>query len=132
MWVLRRPFDFAQGCSGRQIRFEGFPRLSVILSERSESKNPYLFRIVGEADTIIVHCPLSIVNSVSQPGIGAAHRPPPTGKSVLRMEFGGRVKTLPYRAVTIPGGAPRSESEINMLAGGKHTYTNQGKAVTIS
>ena len=37
-------------------------------------------------------------------GIGAAHRPPPTGKSVLRMEFGGRVKTLPYRAVTIPGG----------------------------
>ena len=53
---------------------------------------------------------------------------PFTQGSLGSLEFWGRL----YAGVTIPGAAERSESCNNMLAGGKHTYTNQGKAVTIS
>ena len=51
--VRPRPFDFAQGCSGRRINGESLPVFSVILSGASldaESKNP------------LHNCPLSIVN----------------------------------------------------------------------
>ena len=50
-------------------------------------KNLYLFRIVGEADTTIVHCTLSIVHSTSHP-VAAGEIPSPGEKVAARRADG--------------------------------------------